>query len=92
MTGHITAKSLGELIARLLGLAPEEELEVKRDRDDPCRVMVIRHPIRTDDENAGGPILSSGSRMKKSMEDSVDSQNKAGLPTSLRYNQNEAEA
>jgi hypothetical protein len=41
--GSFSIKALGEVIAKALGLAPGDEIEISRDRLDPNRVLVRRH-------------------------------------------------
>jgi hypothetical protein len=37
-------KDLGETIAKMLGLSVGDNLEVQRDKLNPNRILVIRHP------------------------------------------------
>lgn len=41
--GSFSIKDLGAAIAKALGLAPGDEIEISRDRLDPNRVLVRRH-------------------------------------------------
>jgi hypothetical protein len=43
LTGTFNVKSLGELVARALGLQPGDDVEVARDRLNPNRLLVVRH-------------------------------------------------
>jgi hypothetical protein len=44
MNNVFDIKTLGEIIAKALGLQPGENVEIRRDRLDPNRVMVLRVP------------------------------------------------
>ncbi len=37
------AKALGEIVAKTLGLVAGEDVEIKKDRSNPMRVLVLRH-------------------------------------------------
>ena len=39
----LDVKTLGETIAKALGLRPGDDVEIQRDRLDPNRVLVRRH-------------------------------------------------
>ena len=39
-----TAKELGKAVARILNLQVGDEVEILRDKLNPNRIMVIRHP------------------------------------------------
>ena len=41
--GSFDVKSLGQIIAKALGLRPGDNFEIQRDRLDPNRVLVRRH-------------------------------------------------
>jgi bifunctional DNA-binding transcriptional regulator/antitoxin component of YhaV-PrlF toxin-antitoxin module len=43
MNGAFDVKTLGQVIARALGLKPGDDIEIQRDRLDPNRVLVRRH-------------------------------------------------
>jgi hypothetical protein len=42
--GSFSIKDLSEVIAKALGLRPGDGVEIQRDRLEPNRVLVIRHP------------------------------------------------
>jgi bifunctional DNA-binding transcriptional regulator/antitoxin component of YhaV-PrlF toxin-antitoxin module len=43
MNGAFDFKTLGETIAKALGLKPGDDIEIQKDRLDPNRVLVRRH-------------------------------------------------
>jgi hypothetical protein len=43
MTESFSIKTLGEVIAKALGLRSGDDVEIQRDRLDPNRVLIIRH-------------------------------------------------
>ncbi|MGA2785837.1 MAG: hypothetical protein ABSF09_14195 [Candidatus Bathyarchaeia archaeon] len=44
MSDSFSIKDLGETIAKILGLSVGDNLEVQRDKLNPNRILVIRHP------------------------------------------------
>jgi hypothetical protein len=44
--GHrsFDAKTISDIIVKALGLKPDDDLELQRDRLNPNRILVIRHP------------------------------------------------
>jgi hypothetical protein len=42
--GSFSVKDLGVVIARALGLRKGETVEVQKDKTNPNRVLVLRHP------------------------------------------------
>jgi antitoxin component of MazEF toxin-antitoxin module len=50
---------LGETIAKALGLKPGDDLEVSKDRLDPNRLLVIRHPQEESASNVQGSNRST---------------------------------
>ncbi len=51
LTGSFDVKALGELIVRALSVQAGETIEVARDRLDPNRILVIRHPQAQDPDD-----------------------------------------
>jgi len=39
----LDVKTLGEVVAKALGLRPNDVIEIQRDRLDPNRVLIRRH-------------------------------------------------
>jgi bifunctional DNA-binding transcriptional regulator/antitoxin component of YhaV-PrlF toxin-antitoxin module len=52
-------KMLGETIAKALGLKPGDDLELSKDRLDPNRLLVVRHPQEESVPNVQGSSESS---------------------------------
>lgn len=44
MSDSYGIKDLGEAIAKLLGLRSGDDVEIQRNRLDPNRLMIVRHP------------------------------------------------
>jgi len=42
-------KDVGRAICEMLRLEKDETIEIQRDRTNPNRLMVIRHPVREGD-------------------------------------------
>ena len=43
MPESFNTKTIGEIVAKALGLRPGDDVEIQRDRLDPNRVLVRRH-------------------------------------------------
>jgi len=42
MTESFNAKTIGDIIVKSLGLLPNDTIEIRRDRLDPRRILVLR--------------------------------------------------
>lgn len=49
LTKTFNVRSLGELVARALGLQPGDDVEIARDRLNPNRLLVLRSPSPRED-------------------------------------------
>ncbi|MFI5449048.1 MAG: hypothetical protein ACHQ03_04685 [Candidatus Bathyarchaeia archaeon] len=46
MSESIRERKLGQAIAKTLGLAPGDDVELQRDKLNPDRIMILRYPKR----------------------------------------------
>lgn len=51
MVGSFDVRTLGETIAKALGLKVNESVEIQRDRLNPLRILVIRHPAKQEESS-----------------------------------------
>jgi hypothetical protein len=59
MNSAFDIKALGETIAKALGLKPGDNLELRKDRLDPNRLLLVRHPQEESAPNAQGSCKSA---------------------------------